>query len=519
MKLAPASIPYRTLQRSTTIIVIAVFIVAAGGGQSLGGALVVGILTAAAIAFVFTYELAYFERFEYEFTDDTFDIRSGVISRREREIPYRRIQNVDISRNVIQRLIGIAAVSLETAGGSQTEGSIRYVTYQAAEHLQHELQRRKHRIEGEPTAEPKPPAERSLYEITPFELGLVGALSFDARIFGLVAILASGSIPILTPLVPDPALLISVVGLGLLILLTLTSWLLGLVLAVLNYYGFRLTQSDDDLRYERGLLRRYSGSIPLTKVQTITIEDNPLKRAFGYATLTVETAGYGPGRGGGQESQAAVPIALRDRVASLAEDIEGVEATDIRFERPPKRVRYRYAIRYGIVVAVLVAIGFAANTLTTTPLPWYGLAVLAVLIPPAAHYKWKHRGYWEAPNHIVTRNGFWVRSVKIVPYYRIQTVIEFQTILQRRWDIATVLIDTASSQSLIGAGAAAVDIDDRDAAGLRESLNDALQQAIVRRRQPARGFAWLGDLAGPGLTGLPGPDPGTGDDTPGNHPD
>jgi len=68
-----------------------------------------------------------------------------VISRREREIPYRRSRtNVDVSRSVIQRALGVAAVDLETAGGgSSTEGSIRFVTPDEATRLQREVQRRK----------------------------------------------------------------------------------------------------------------------------------------------------------------------------------------------------------------------------------------------------------------------------------------------------------------------------------------------------------------------------------------
>jgi len=68
-----------------------------------------------------------------------------------------------------------------------------------------------------------------------------------------------------------------------------------------NYYGFRLSRAGDELRYERGLFRRYSGSIPTEKVQALRIADNPAKRALGYASLSIETAGYAPGQGGEQE--------------------------------------------------------------------------------------------------------------------------------------------------------------------------------------------------------------------------
>ncbi|MDB2298106.1 PH domain-containing protein, partial [Halorubrum ezzemoulense] len=119
---------------------VALFVIVNSGGFVLPLAVGGG---AAILLVTFAYEFAYYRRFEYVLTEDTLDISSGVISRLEREIPYRRIQNVDVSRGVIQRAIGVAAVDLETAGGSRTEGSIRFVTPDEATRLQREVQRRK----------------------------------------------------------------------------------------------------------------------------------------------------------------------------------------------------------------------------------------------------------------------------------------------------------------------------------------------------------------------------------------
>jgi len=142
VKLAPASIPYRAFQKATSLGITLVFIASIGAGIRIGSPtfllLIVGILLAA-----LTYEIAYYKRFGYELTDDTFDIRSGVFSRREREIPYGRIQNVDISRNVLQRLVGLSAVNIETAGGGSTEAAIQYVTAFEGKRLQQDIRRYK----------------------------------------------------------------------------------------------------------------------------------------------------------------------------------------------------------------------------------------------------------------------------------------------------------------------------------------------------------------------------------------
>ncbi|MFB6211455.1 MAG: PH domain-containing protein [Halobacteriales archaeon] len=485
MKLSPFTIPYRAIQRSSSILFVAFFASRSEASRVVGGPLVIIGLAVFALLAILGYELAYYRRFEYHLTEDTLDIYSGVFSRRERELPYQRIQNVDISRNVVQRILGIASVGLETAGGSQTEGTINYVTGAEAKRLQRAIQRRKRDVDDteespELTSEDE---EELLYAISAQELGLVGALSFDARVLGVISLVGPGSVPVLSGMVTAPQAML--VGLGSLLVggLVVAAWLLGIAVAIVNYYGFRLTRLDEDLRYERGLFRRYSGSIPLAKVQTITIEDNPLKRWFGYATLTVETAGYSPNRSGGQGSQVAVPIARTDRIYRLAEEIEPVD--DIEFNRPPKRTRRRYVIRYLLVLFGLTGGLLVADRYLSMSIPWFATVAALPLLPIAADRKWRHRGYWVGPDHVVTRNGFWSRSVKIVPYYRIQTVIDSRTVFQRRWELATIVVDTAGSLSLTGSTAAAADIEQLDATALQRTLNQRLQESLtLRRSQP-----------------------------------
>jgi len=55
-------------------------------------------------------------RLHYEGTE--LVIRSGIIFRNERHVPYARIQNLDATRNVVHRLFRVAQIRVET-GGSQ----------------------------------------------------------------------------------------------------------------------------------------------------------------------------------------------------------------------------------------------------------------------------------------------------------------------------------------------------------------------------------------------------------------
>lgn len=487
-RLSPLSVPYRVVQRGGSLLAFLAFALATSGGAGLpfvglAGPAALVLVAGGGVAVLFAYEAAYYRLFRYDLTADTLDIHSGVVARRTREIPLRRIQNVDIARNVVQRAVGIAAVDFETAGGSGTEARLRFVSFAEAKRLQRELPRLKR---GEKAVEEvRAPAEE-LFALDDRELALLGALSFDFRLPGAVFIFASGSVPFVTSLLPDsfgfPA---AIVGMAVLVVVAvLVSWVAGATVAVVNYYGFRLVRSGDELQYERGLLQRYDGSIPFDKVQTLTIEDNPLKRWAGYATLLIETAGHGPGGNeNGRGSESAVPLATRGRIESLVNDIERVGSPE--FDRPPKRTRRRYAARYLIALSVAAGTLYAVNAVLGG-VPWYWTAVALPAIPVAAHYKWKHRGVWLGDDHVVTRNGVLKRETKVVPYYRIQTVIDTRTIFQRRLRLATVTIDTAGSLSIGGSDAAAVDIDAATADRLRDELDRRLIAARTARQAAQR---------------------------------
>ena len=55
---------------------------------------------------------------QYKFDDKGITMSWGVLFRREIYLTYRRIQDIHVSRGIIQRWLGIATVSVQTASGS-----------------------------------------------------------------------------------------------------------------------------------------------------------------------------------------------------------------------------------------------------------------------------------------------------------------------------------------------------------------------------------------------------------------
>jgi putative membrane protein len=448
------------------------------------------------------YGVARYTAFEYELGETTLAIRSGVFQRQAREIPLGRVQNVDVEQSLLQRLLGLAEVRFETAGGGATEGKLSMVDVDDADRLQADLrQRRRAARQGGADGEASEPEPSVLYELSLGDLLVLAGVSFrwgvvpltlfsypfvDDLLVGLfrryvVEAMLGGT---LSP--SDPRLL--GVGLALLAGYATLAWLLSAAVTVLQYYGFRLARLDDQLVYERGLVQRYSGTIPLEKVQSVAVEENAAMRRLGYAALTVETAGYAQGGGGGdggERSPSAIPLADRGTVLGLVAAIEGVE--NVAVDRPPERARRRYAGRYALVVAGLAA-ALAAVHLLVRPLGvLWALPVVALAgALPGAHLKWANRGYHAGDRHFLARTGFWRRSTRVVPYYRLQTVVTERTVFQRRWGLASVVGDTAASSTLLSRSATAHDLDDREADALHDRLREGLVADLIDRRTVGR---------------------------------
>ncbi|MEF8840664.1 MAG: PH domain-containing protein [Haloarculaceae archaeon] len=495
-RLAPLSVLYRaaeTVMRLAWLLVIATI-----GTRSMGVPTEAGVgLVAGGLVLALLYQFVYWERYEYEVTGDTFDIRSGVFSRRTREIPLGRVQNVDLRRNVVQRALGIAEVRLETAGGSETEAQLRFVGEAEAERLRDAVSRRKRGV-SEDSTEAEPEADL-LFAVTPKELVILGVTSVDLRLLSLASVFLPVLLPSLTDRFGDPLVSFAMAApLGAFGLAIAAAVLSG-IYSITNYYGFRLSRAGSELRYERGLLQQFAGTIPLEKVQTLGISENVLARRLGYASLSVETAGYAPGDSSG--SQSAVPIAERDRVVSLARSIDSFGEPD--WQRPPKRARTRYIVRYVALVLVLTGVAYAVDRFTGFSYAWYFVLLGVPLAPVGAHLKWRNLAYAVCEDHVLTRAGFWTRETRVVPYYRIQTVVHSRTVFQRRRDIATVLIDTAGGGGIRGSDARAIDIDDGDAAELRETVHDRLQDSLTEARAVRRRRR---------IESITAPEPGSGPD-------
>ncbi|MBM7791372.1 PH domain-containing protein [Tenggerimyces flavus] len=343
----------------------------------LGGALVIG-LVLGLFSWWFT---------KYRIDGENLNVESGFLFRRSRRIRIDRLQAVDIVRPVLARMLGLAELRLEVAGGGRTEAPLAYLTEPDAHRLRAELLAR---AAGLDASTPEAP-ESQLVTVPPGPLLASTLLSapFLVASLGIVAVLVFSLI------------MQEIVGFAFLI-----PWVLGGIGVIwrqfVSEYGFTVSESPDGLRIRKGLLDTRSQTVPPGRVQGVEIEQQLLWRTKGWVKLSVDVAGYGGGTG--EESSNAstlLPVAPWPVARSLLQRIlPGVDVDAIPRTVAPRSARW------------------------LRPIGWRNL---------------KH-GYDEAV--FVTDAGWLTRRTAVVPHPKMQSVRIKQGPLQRRLGLANVHVDT-----------------------------------------------------------------------------
>lgn len=466
MKLSFLTVPYMALKNSFQLFAVVYFAGANAVMQSNPLAILVSFLALTLLTGVYSY--LRWKRFDYRFDETNLKITKGILKRSERDIPLKRVQNVDVKRNILNRLLGLAVVSLETAGGSTTEASLKFVDQEQAQEVKKRIRELKQEEKDTEASEKgEDDISEELYRMEDKELLLLGLTGIDQRLLfgflGLISLSASSIAPVL-----EESGVGLFTGLGLVSAVGLTVVVASnFVTNFTRFYDFVLQRRNDTLEYSRGLLNRSEGSVPLRKLQRLVISDNPLKRVFDRASLSIETAGYSAKD---QELELAIPLDKREEIDSLVNELEGLKSYEL--ESIPVRTMRRYFTRYMLISVTALSIHY----FWTESFYYLSVPLIVVLSMTASLLKWRHIGYCELENHFVVRKGFWNRQEIIVPYYRTQNIIMSDTVLQRLWDLSSVTLDIAGTGFMSG-DAKVVDMDKGEAWDLSKRLHEKFQES------------------------------------------
>jgi len=379
----------------------------------------------------------------------------GVLVRNQRRIPVERIQHVELERSVRHQLLGLAAVRVETAGGSGAEVRLDAVPLAEAEALRGEVLaalRPAFAASGDTPPPPPPPAEL-LVRLAPARLLLAGITGPE-----VAAVLASLAFALdaLADLGVDPDDLGGVelgrTVLALLVLVALPVWFLAAgLIAVVRKWDLTATVAGDELRVRYGLLRRHELVVRTDRVQDVRIAQRLLLRPFGRADLRIR----GAASGSGDSSRVDIPLLDGGEIDRVLRRVVPAAVPRPALGSPPPAARRRALVR-GVMGGSLAAL--APLALAAVSSPWW--LALAALLPAAGlglgELSYRGLGWAEANQVHHSRTGALSRRTAIVPAVRVQSSSVVSSWFQRRRGLASTRLDLA------GGAVAVVDRDARE---------------------------------------------------------
>ncbi len=392
------------------------------------------------------YAIAKYIRFRYHVTRDELVIYYGVFKRVRRNIPSERIHTVSIERSMLARILGTAAVKIETAGTGDTEGNLSYVGVREAERIRNLLRTAKATDLIESPALPKffMPLRRvlisSIYQFSLpitailatayFQLESLGIL--DTRVFAnwLVAQnffseTAENSWPFLIILF--------------LLILIILGWTLGFIQNLIRFYNFQIELGETKIRRKFGLITLREGTIPYKRVQSFLIRSNPLMRLRDWHRLEMQTLGLQSGERG---FQPGMPFAKWSEITAFAPLIRPF-TTPETYTRVSRLTIRRRTLRYSL----LIVLSSVILSLFWWPFSLWGLC----LLPAGFGLAWLqylcHTWIYHDGNLLIRRRvisqQYWV-----VPVERFQAFDLTATFFQRRLGLCNLIVDTAGAGDL-----------------------------------------------------------------------
>ena len=500
MRTHPATVAVKTVRsviQTVFFLFVFVFLRSAGsGGWAMAGfAGIVALITLATAGLSWLS----WSRFAYGIVGNDLLIVEGILVRKRRTIPLARIQGVNVRADLVMRALGLAELRVQTAGGgNEPEAKIGSIPLADAEVLRAALLRG-HKTEQElaGTDAENPifgadPAGRMSdfrgalggaevareqaafeYALSISRLVLSALTSKQITIILVIALGFSGQISqfVGPQFYEDAADVVSGLAIPLLIFTIIMAIVIGLgiavIVAVVRTWGFVARRVDNRVETEAGLLERRMTSLPVGRVQSVTIDETWIRRWLGYQSVYVETAGFGRGDEdrGGLSKAAIVPLAKREEIRPLMHGLLP-EAEEFPNARSLPRRSLRFYVFVPTVAALLIAV--PATIILAFLFPPGAIATGAIGVLAAAIVagvrvlNWRAAGIGTDESSITVRSGVIGRKEVRLGRTRIQSLHVRQNPFQRRAGLATLTASSVSGSSEANRRVSHIPLDDAE---------------------------------------------------------
>ncbi len=452
-------IVYKTIRVVARQIWPLLIIVFVGGNASSYSAWVMPMVIGLSLVSMFWAVISYFKYYFY-IQDDELIIEKGVLSKTKLNIPFDRIQSVNFQQNIIHQIANVKKLEIDTAGSSDNEFSMDALSVEKANALRDLILRRKQELLQDSSANQEETeivlAEENKELLLNLSISDLIKVGVSQNHFRTAGIIIAGLFYISSNL-NDIGLDIDgrveeyirqgilpglIVIFTLLILFFIASFIITLFRTVLIYYDLNLWRIGDKYKLEKGLFTRREITAVDQKIQIMEWSDNPLKRLFKYFDIRLKQASSVQLK---RSASIFIPGCHQQHVDILKQNWLA-DADYDHIDKIPVSVHFLvrklfYSSLFGALFIGVV--WFFKPQFLIVPI----LYTTYLLV--SSYLQYKKRSYAITDKVLYIGRGVFGNHHSIMPLFKIQSVAVLESLYERRRELASVNVMTASGSMLI----------------------------------------------------------------------
>lgn len=395
-----------------------------------------------------------YKNFLFKIDNNHFILQQGIISKTNTSIPFHRIQNINFKQNLVQQIINVYEVSIETAGSTDTEIAIKALNFEDANNLKSVILDSKEINESIVKQSTEKPFLKisilELFKVSLTENHLRNLFLFFAILLGFFQQIQQiadsfGETETLDGFIKDSTNAVStsfILVFTLLVFLTITAFITSFVRIFLVHFNLSAYLKKDAFEINQGLFTKKSIILKKQKIQNITVSTNPLKRLIGISYITFKQAVSGKIN---QKNEKVIKIVgckknQVDDVKTNLYQFKDIEAQDKMYPDTYYKNRvYLFNLLFLVIIYVSIYI-------FTEPFFLYSLVLILPIYGFLIQKKIKKRFYKLNEEMIVVGNGMIETHHTYLELFKVQNIKLKQTIFQQRSNVTDLILQTASGK-------------------------------------------------------------------------
>jgi putative membrane protein len=387
--------------------------------------------------------------FKFYIKEDHFFLEKGILNKEEVSVSFSKIQNVYIKQNLLQQIINVVSLSIETAGDDKTEIEILALQKPKADDLKKQLLVAA-RVKQETSAESE--EDKIYFKASIKRLLLEGISENHLKSFVLIFAFLTSIYNDLQEFVnqfdfttrfrewfrldSESFMTLILFNVTIIVALLIVSFLFSLVKMFIQNFDLTVTRKAQGLEISKGLFNKINLGLTSSRIQTTTVSTNRLKKVLGLYKLSFTQAMANKKQ---QQNFNIVGLNINQIDELVGQFYPDVKNRIVR-RKPNRYLAYRILWISSFIVSLInIGLYFLPGWFLLLNLP------LLVFIGFNTYFTYKKSYYHLDKDYIVVGGGALIETyTSYLEVHKIRAITMKQTIFQKRRQLASLQVFSAS---------------------------------------------------------------------------